>query len=501
MTWWTLTYLDNNRSLHHLIVLAATNHPAHLMMAWSRYKPARQPVYRNVRGKRVFCGWKYIWDTPNLLEQQQPLDTFEHTFDTISLALGDHVWYFLYSTTKLYERYCQSPLIHVWPPQPYAWTTQAYVGTQLKGVYYTHSFTGPDGVHPMWSSHNTGLHSLKIWQLAPGPLGLNYRMYAIAGDPGDRILYRRSPPISDAWLPILTNAEAIALTGSTDGNLTWVETTIWHPAHLYVLFNSTLGDNGIWCLRSEDYGATWQAFPIFLGTINRTAGNISIGLLQGTSPYDPGHTIYAALCTHIGSMTTIWLSTNHGETWTVKDGQGLGIVTPRCLVDPTDQSIVYVGCIVNIANLRELWRSTDHGANLVEVDGIHHLGPRISPTVANMLINSTDQTWAFVLAAEHIWETLDYSDTWIDHGQIQRPAHRLAIAWPNPTNHYLARNSSGAAGPPFWHCHVIFASEDFGATMYGKAGAYACDPTGHGDSIPYNCGGVCLQGMQLFPPF
>jgi len=117
MSWWTLTYFDNDRDLNSLLVLARTNHPAHLMMAWSTTKPARQPVYRWVRGKRVFCGYKYIWDTPNLTEQNQSLDTFEHIFGPIALQPTDHVWYVLSSTAKLYERYCQSPLIHVPPPE------------------------------------------------------------------------------------------------------------------------------------------------------------------------------------------------------------------------------------------------------------------------------------------------------------------------------------------------------------------------------------------------
>lgn len=117
MWWWILTYLDNDRSQTALVVLAHTNHPAHLFMAWATVEPARRPIYRNVRGKRVFCGWKYIWDTPNLVEQAETLDTFDHIFVATPLLPHDHVWYFLFSTKKLYERYCQSPLIHVPPPE------------------------------------------------------------------------------------------------------------------------------------------------------------------------------------------------------------------------------------------------------------------------------------------------------------------------------------------------------------------------------------------------
>lgn len=117
MGWWTLTYLDNNRAQTHLIVLAATNHPAHLFMHWATWEPRRRPIYRNVRGKQVFCGWRYIWDTPNLVEQSQPLDTFQHTFVTTPVLPHNHIWYYLWSPGAYPDKYCQSPLIHVPPPE------------------------------------------------------------------------------------------------------------------------------------------------------------------------------------------------------------------------------------------------------------------------------------------------------------------------------------------------------------------------------------------------
>lgn len=501
MSWWTLTYNDWTRSLHHLFVVTRTNHPAHLIMAWSRHAPARQPIYRSVRGTRVFCGWKYIWNTPSLTEQNEPGATFYHTFGPISLASTDHVWYLLSSTRTLYERYCQSALFHIWPPELYTWTKRAYVGTQLKGIYYTDTFTGPGGEHPVWNTVNEGLHSTAIWQLEPDPLGLVYRMYALAGTPGDRTLYVRTPILTTSWLEILTNAAAVALTGSTSGQLTWVATNAWFPGYLYVLFNSAITDNGIWCLRSTDYGQTWTAHQIYAGIANYRAGNLSVGLLQGTSPYDPGTVLYAALCTHVGAHPTLWLSLDHGATWVLKDSKGLSIQTPHCLVDPTDQSTVYFGAFLAAPNPHELFRSETHGTLLAEVDGPHHLGIMDAPWHIPMWINPTDRAFATVLEGEHLFVTIDYGVSWADTGPIAENVTRLALLWENPDRFYLARHFSGDPGPPFSNCHVIFASEDYGATMYGKSGQWACTPTGHGDSIPYNCGGICLQGIQLFPPY
>lgn len=501
MNWWILTTHEHARSLHHLFVVSRTNHPAHLFMAWARHPPARRPLWRTVRGTRIFCGYTYWWDTPTLTHQNEPLATFYHTFGPITLAAADHVWYYILSLPTPTQRACQSALFHVPPAELHAWTTKAYVGTHLKGIYYTHSFTGPGGTHPTWSRHNHGLHSLNIWQLEPDPLGVQYRHYCLAGHLGDRILYQRTPAISPTWLPLLTNAQACTLTGSASGELCWVATNINHPAHLYVLFNSALTTNGTWCLRSLDYGATWAAFQIYADIFNYHAGNIMAGITQGTSPHPTGDVLYAALATGALGGTDIYLSTDDGATWAWQADPGSGLQTVRCLVDPTDQSIVYSGAFLGGAHTHELFRSENHGAAPVQVDGAHHLGINIEPFRVPMWINPTDQAFLTVLADNHLYISIDYSLTWTDTGPIAHPCTRLALLWENPDRFYLARHISGTPGPPYSNCHVIFASEDYGATMYGKSGQWACDPTGHGDSIPYNCGGVCLQGMMLFPPY
>jgi len=501
MWWWVLTYLDNDRDLDSLHVLAQTNHPAHLMMAWSTTKPARSPIYRVVRGKRVFCGYKYIWDTPNLTEQNQSLDTFTHTFGPIALQPTDHVWYLLSSTRTLYERYCQSPLIHVPPPELHHWTRRMYVGTKLKGVYYTENFTGPLGEQPTWTPVNAGLHSLKIWQLEPDPMGLPYRVWALAGTSGNRILYQRSPYASPVWEPRLTNTDCVALTGAASGEMCWVATNPTAIQQIYVLFNSPVGDVGLWCIRSLDSGLTWAAFQIEPGVLINYAGNISVGIRQGTSPYIFGSVLYTVICWGLWWKLIPYLSTDWGETWTSRDAISFQLTRYRCQVDPTDHSIVYTGALVNLDNPTELFRSEQHGANLAEVDGVHHLGIYLEPEISSMWIHETDHNWLTTLSHRHLWTTLDYCANWTDHGETFKRAERLAILSPQPEHLYLARDQNAY---PIVHPHgphVLYISDDYGATMYGKAGAHPTDPAGAGDSIPYNCGGVCLQGMQLFPPY
>lgn len=117
MTWWVLTYLDIWRPPHALGILAETNNRDHMFMAWSTIKPARQRVTKNVRGLHVFCGYRWIWDTPNIVEQSQPAGTFEHLFGPIPLAPTDPVWFYLFALPSLSVRFRQTALFYVPPPE------------------------------------------------------------------------------------------------------------------------------------------------------------------------------------------------------------------------------------------------------------------------------------------------------------------------------------------------------------------------------------------------
>lgn len=117
MPWWILTLLHNSRAWTSLYTLAWTNRQEHLFMAWANYKPSRKHIYRNVRGTRVFCGYQYVWDTPNLAEHDQSGDTYTHTFRVAPLQPTDHVWYYLFSFPGPYGLQCQGPLIHIHPPE------------------------------------------------------------------------------------------------------------------------------------------------------------------------------------------------------------------------------------------------------------------------------------------------------------------------------------------------------------------------------------------------
>lgn len=501
MTWWTLNYLSNTRSWTHLYTVAATTQPDHLFMAWAKHKPRRHAIWRVVRGQTVFCGWQYIWDTPNILQQMNPGDTNWHYFLIYQLEPDDHIWYYLFAPDGPYGLEIQGPLIHVPPPQTFLWASKLYVGTHLKGVYYTDTFTGPGGDHPTWTQINTGLHSLKVTQLEPDPLAPEFRQYCISGDPLTRRLYVRDPAISTAWTTLLTDAQAQTLAGSPSGSMTWISTNYFFPGHLYLLFNSGFGQTGTWCLRSTDYGTTWTAHQIYNGALNYSSGNIMPSLAQGSSPYDPGTVLYASTNSYLLARTCLWRSLNHGQSWTLIVRTGAGILTPRHLVDPVEPLMPYFGLYINVANPHELYRYTPDPPAITEVDGIYHLGPIINPIGALPWVNPTDQDALTVLAANHIFTTTDYCLTWNDWGLIDQPTARLAILWENPSRLYLGKHTSATFPPLGPQNHVIYVSDDHGTHMEGKAGQHAWAVDGGGDSIPYNCGGICLQGMILLPPY
>ncbi|GAJ06391.1 unnamed protein product, partial [marine sediment metagenome] len=213
----------------------------------------------------------------------------------------------------------QGPLIYVPPFELLHWTPTAWVGTKLKGIFYTDSFTGPLGKQPTWTRQNQGLHSGTIWQLEPDPMGLTFGLWALVGTSGNRILYRRGPAALPLWEPRLTNTDCIVLTGAAAGEMCWVATNRSAPQQVYVLFNSAVGDVGLWCIKSIDSGHTWTACQIYAGALNLNAGNISVGFAQGTSPHPPGSVLYAVSCYGLYWALILSSSTDWGETWTTKD--------------------------------------------------------------------------------------------------------------------------------------------------------------------------------------
>jgi len=73
--WWILTSQRAFPSYDSLLITATTNHPDLLYMRWHYYEPAKHTIVKEVRGRRVECGYTYLWDHPHIARQIEDGDT------------------------------------------------------------------------------------------------------------------------------------------------------------------------------------------------------------------------------------------------------------------------------------------------------------------------------------------------------------------------------------------------------------------------------------------
>lgn len=126
MSWWVITRYSEIPTSTTLRIECTTDKTAHMYMAWATWKPTRTPIYRTRRGVRVICGYKYIWDTPTITEQDEWWYSYPHTFNLSDLEPGSTIWFYLYSLEGPFENEVQGPLMYVTlpfgppPPSPIA---------------------------------------------------------------------------------------------------------------------------------------------------------------------------------------------------------------------------------------------------------------------------------------------------------------------------------------------------------------------------------------------
>ena len=370
------------------------------------------------------------------------------------------------------------------PDEGGGWRSAVYVGTKTDGVFYTADFSGPDGGNPTWVTKNGGLGTTAI---TVGPIGDPWgpadRQFLIAG--GD--VYRRVPAVSDNWVEVLSNADAVTATGSSSGTILDITGNINKEGYFYVLFNSALTNNGIWLIITDDYGDTWTGYQVTSVLSNYNAGTVEVGALQGTSTYTAGEVIYVAVCAGLGGKNYVFASVNHAASWTANLWNGTSNWRNRVHIDPSDQSVVYAGWNTNGPDLA---RSVTYGASPVEVDGANQYGITLVTSIeSTMFVSVYDGNLLMVAKGGSLHKSIDRGATWTTYV----PGHHVnyvSVVQDAATYLYLA-NMTVSVGDP----HVLFVSSDNGTTVYGKCGANADVSGGAGDSIPYDCGGVANRGI------
>lgn len=115
--WWVITQLGWSVSPFEATIYATTNIADFLSVAYSYHEPARHPIYRIVRGTRKFCGYKYIWDTPFIVNQTEPGDTLTHSFHLAPLLPSSTIWFYPFAPGGPYGLEIQGPLLHFETPE------------------------------------------------------------------------------------------------------------------------------------------------------------------------------------------------------------------------------------------------------------------------------------------------------------------------------------------------------------------------------------------------
>ncbi|GAI81679.1 unnamed protein product, partial [marine sediment metagenome] len=262
--WWIIVGQGIERGFTWLRIFASTDVEDHLYMAWATYPPVEREIWRIVRGVRVFCGIKYIWDTPNIAEQTDEGDTLVHRFYISGIPAMSTIYWYLNAPGGPYGLEIQGPLQITELLRLPAWSTRAYFASKLKGMFKTTDFSGPGGPQPTWIPDNDGLPFLDIRQATPDPWDPYHRRFIVCHGDVWRMdnIFIDEPATATR---ILAQWEAVALTGGFPGTILWVATNRNFMGHLYVLFNSDLTLNGTWALKTIDYGDTWTAHQIYAG--------------------------------------------------------------------------------------------------------------------------------------------------------------------------------------------------------------------------------------------
>jgi hypothetical protein len=133
------------------------------------------------------------------------------------------------------------------------WPSKIYVATTALGIYYTDNFSSP-AVQPIWTTINTGLSDLDIFDFGLDPFHNEDRQYALTWT--NHILYRRE--LGGNWTSILTPAQVDALVGGSGAIIYSFHSDVSIDGTIWVIAGS--GTNGgYYTIFSTDYGANWTA--------------------------------------------------------------------------------------------------------------------------------------------------------------------------------------------------------------------------------------------------
>lgn len=343
-----------------------------------------------------------------------------------------------------------------------------YVATNSKGVYYSDDFDGEAAGDPTWTAVNDGLSSLSIQQMILDPWAPETRQFARIG--GE--IWRRED--GGSWTKVLSQSEIGTLCGidpiAADDMFPNInkEGHVMVAVHPYGTFSSYFRVVG-----TEDAGDSWAHIGYKGGTYSYGVSYIEIGMLQGDSLYSPGNLVYMMGRSGAGgSAAHIFRSEDEGSSWSE-----VGSYTTYGWLH-----IAAANAWTIFMAASGLARSANGGASWSSVFG---------SSVADMFTYAFDDELIRLLSGSHLYKSEDDGDNFTDMGNLGNGMARIGGLHRDSDQLFLGRSASGSEEVP----HVIWASRDEGSTLWAKSGANADQTDGGGDSIPYNCGGICFRGI------
>ena len=170
MTWWTIRGLYTGLAPFTAAISCRTSQDDHCFIKWAPWEPRRHELWRIFRGKDYRCGYKYIWDTPNLTEQSGYGDTEFHLFVLKDLTPATDYWGYIFAPDGPYGQEIQGPLMHwktpavVIPPEITTDPLPIDIANPVFrcGNRYTFWANGT------WYAHVPSIFSLTVWKLIAG---------------------------------------------------------------------------------------------------------------------------------------------------------------------------------------------------------------------------------------------------------------------------------------------------------------------------------------------
>jgi hypothetical protein len=397
----------------------------------------------------------------------------------------------------------------IWDPEPDTepeWPADVFFASEDEGIYVTDDFTGTDDAgQPTWTAINTDLPAdLDILSFAidrQDGYGGKARQFCLVTTARD--VYRRvtSDLSGDgAWDVVLSQATYRDASHCNDANC--IAQDIWSDpvtGYIYVYITSTNSGStyGAWVCYSTDGGDTWTANPVVHADIpGGTWYMVGAGAEAGNIEVYNGTIVVSGLWTNgVSNKHRLFKSTNGGGTWA--SSGALGTITgylDLCALNPLDTTSGYGRKNIAGPEYAIIKTPFDGSHSQLESDGLWPYGYDYLP-----------QHWFHPTDADtqrhiegNVWRMYYTDDDWSTYAYIT----------PSPTVSSFCRVVQAADGDMIiYGTHVLgvgvgdnphailVAYGNTDTTPEGKAGS-SPDSAPYTDSIPYNCGGPCRNGIQ-----